>query len=151
MAELNALRHGHCKDGRESETYRSWKAMRRRCGATVGKNYANYAGKGISVCASWESFDAFLEDMGTRPEGATIERIDGSLGYSKQNCRWATRLDQNRNRSNNVLTENAANEIYRRAWSGESHRLIAADFGCSIPLVSNIKTGRVWRDVTISD
>lgn len=64
--------------------------MRQRCANPNGDKWRWYGGRGISVCAEWASFDAFLRDMGERPEGHTLDRIDPDAGYSRANCRWAT-------------------------------------------------------------
>lgn len=79
-------------------TYISWQAMRRRC-----TQKAEYASRGIKVCGRWASFDNFLSDMGERPEGKTIDRIDNNSGYEPSNCRWATPQAQARNRRDNRL------------------------------------------------
>lgn len=90
------LRHGHAVP--RSPTYRSWRAMMRRCREPGHMKYPSYGGRGIEVCARWRDFAAFLADMGERPEGCTIDRIDGSRGYELGNCRWATAAEQRRNR-----------------------------------------------------
>jgi len=87
-------------------TYRSWESLRRRCLNANDPEYPNYGARGIFVCERWlNDFDAFVEDMGPRPEGTSIERIDVNGNYDKQNCVWATPKQQGRNRRNNVFIE----------------------------------------------
>lgn len=69
-----------------------------RCTRTTHKNYADYGGRGITVCDRWRRFENFLADMGERPDGLTLERVDNDLGYGPLNCVWATRKDQANNR-----------------------------------------------------
>lgn len=85
--------HGH-GGTHSSPTYESWAAMLSRT-----RNRADYMH--VSVDPSWRSFERFLADMGERPPGTTIDRIDGARGYKKSNCRWATYKEQARNRTNN--------------------------------------------------
>ena len=80
------------------ETYSSFVNMHIRCKYEYHKFYKNYGGRGITVCKRWRSFKNFFSDMGERPEGTTIDRIDNNKGYSKDNCQWATPLDQRHNR-----------------------------------------------------
>lgn len=73
--------------------------MRRRCYARHRREYKNYGGRGIAVCDEWrDSFDNFLRDMGLRPEGMTLERINNDGPYNKENCKWATVAEQNANK-----------------------------------------------------
>ena len=105
---------GHCKKERDRErykahglsgsrTYESWAHMRQRCTNPNHKSYRYYGGRGITVCDRWlRSFENFYTDMGERPEGTSLDRIDNSKGYEPGNCRWATPIEQGRNRRNNV-------------------------------------------------
>lgn len=82
-----------------SSSYRSWDAMIQRCYDKKVPHYERYGGRGISVCDRWRnSFLIFLEDMGTRPEGKTLDRIDNSGNYEPANCKWSTMKEQNNNR-----------------------------------------------------
>lgn len=90
--------HGQSSMRHRTGTYKSWLAMRNRCNNPKNADYAYYGGRGITVCERWNSFVLFLKDMGERPKGTSIDRINNSLGYSPDNCRWATAQMQNSNR-----------------------------------------------------
>jgi hypothetical protein len=81
-----------------SPTYETWATMKQRCGNPKARAYADYGGRGIKVCDEWQKFDVFFYDMGVRPDGMSIDRIDPNKGYAKDNCRWATPKQQARNK-----------------------------------------------------
>ena len=89
-----------------TQEYQVWKAMIRRCENKNVVEYKDYGGRGIGVCPQWRnSFEKFIEDMGERPAGRTIERKNNDGNYELDNCRWATKRDQaNNTRANRVLT-----------------------------------------------
>jgi hypothetical protein len=103
---LNALRHGHCLGGVKSPEYTSWANMISRVRSIRHSQKRRYMDRGISVCDRWLKFEHFLADMGPRPLGMTIDRINNDGNYEPGNCRWATRLQQayNRNTSPTVGT-----------------------------------------------
>lgn len=89
----------------KSETllYGVWEQIKSRCYNPNNPRYIRYGGRGITVCDRWrDSFDNFLADMGGRPKGLTIERVDNDKGYSLDNCIWATCQEQSLNKSNNI-------------------------------------------------
>lgn len=96
---MSALRHGHTAHGSVSPTYRSWLAMRQRCANPNHISYPRYGGRGITVCERWSSsFDAFLEDMGVRPPGTSLDRVDNNGIYEPGNCKWSDLSEQASNR-----------------------------------------------------
>lgn len=99
------LTHGH----RHHPLYKTWNNIIHRCHDEKRKDYKYYGQKGIFACDEWRfgvdgmhPFLVFLRDMGEKPEGATVDRIDNSLGYSKDNCKWSSMSEQSRNTGKNV-------------------------------------------------
>lgn len=97
--------HGHScsNNGGPSPTFLSWQAMRSRCNNVNSKKYPRYGGRGIKVCQEWnDSFEAFLKDMGERPKGSTLDRVDVDGDYCLENCRWADKETQAKNRDTSL-------------------------------------------------
>lgn len=93
--------------------------MRQRCTNKNNPSYINYGGRDIKICSEWDSFDQFIRDMGDRPKGTTIDRIDNNGSYCKENCKWSTIREQNRNSRQCLLTEDIVKRI--RKESRNSH------------------------------
>ena len=115
LRKTHAVTHG--KNG--TPTYRSWHKMLSRCRNTAVHNYANYGGRGIGYDPRWEQFEEFLFDMGERPLGTTLDRINPDGDYCKNNCRWATPKEQQRNRRCIVMYQYAGRQQCLAAWAEE--------------------------------
>lgn len=101
--EVGRVKHGLAS----SPIYHIYSGIKQRCLNSKNVRWDNYGGRGIEICDRWrDSFENFLEDMGDRPSNKhSIDRINNSLGYFKENCRWATLQEQGRNKRNNCLLE----------------------------------------------
>ena len=108
-------RHGRTTGN--DRTYRSWAGIIQRCTNPNDKRWHDYGGRGIAVCERWREFLNFLADMGERPEGKSIDRINNNLGYSPENCRWATPLEQQNNMSTNVIVTHDGKTKTVREWA----------------------------------
>lgn len=122
-------KHLHARGGVGTPTYQTWLHMRQRCLNTGDDAFENYGGRGVTICPEWSDFSVFLCDMGPRPEGKTIDRIDNSAGYSKDNCRWASSKQQLRNKRNNHLVFWANREMTLAEaieGSGLTHQVVTS-------------------------
>lgn len=98
--------------------YRIWRTMKARCLNEKNANYSRYGGRGIKVCDRWlESFENFLADMGEKPEGLSLDRIDVDGDYTPKNCRWATVGEQATNRRNNRYVEFDGKKLTISEWA----------------------------------
>ena len=158
-------KHGHCKDGSSSRTYRIWAGIRNRC-SKAGS--ARYIDNGITVCERWGSFENFLTDVGEIPSDMSLDRIDNSKGYKPGNVRLATMKEQGRNRSSNriitidgvskTLTEwcgihgVAISTVYSRigmGWPETDWFLPAQNYNRDTPTgsLSRTRAYRVWHGI----
>lgn len=99
------IKHGMTRiNGVSTPTYVSWQRMKNRCLNPAAIDYPRYGGRGIVICDRWlHSFENFLADMGLRPDGLQLDRIDNEGNYEPTNCRWISKRGNARNRSSNVL------------------------------------------------
>ena len=104
----------------DKQTYNSWASMKRRCDYPKYHSYNLYGGRGITYDKKWTYFEGFFEDMGRGGPGKTLERIDTNKNYTKENCKWATRLEQGNNKRNNhVVTFNGKSQTIM-GWQRET-------------------------------
>lgn len=129
-----------------SATYRTWKDMRQRCMNSKNSDWKNYGGRGVSVCKEWDDFAVFLADMGERPQGMTLDRIDVNLGYSKENCRWADAKTQANNKTSNHVITLLGRSQTLQAWAEETgikRETIAARVRAGMPDEKILHRGRL--------
>ena len=110
---------GHNRTHGKSFTpvYAIWKQMRARCNNPTNDRYHRYGGRGIRVCRRWDSFEAFEQDMGPRPEGYTLERKHNDRNYTPSNCHWAPHSAQFRNRSTTRMLTDGVTTMCVTDWA----------------------------------
>ena len=116
--------------------YKTWETMKERCHNPNRPSYKWYGARGITVCLRWHDFANFYEDMHPRPDGAQLDRIDGAKGYSKENCRWATPLENILNKDATVYVEYQGVKMHLREaerQSGVSRRTIRRRMKAGLP------------------
>ena len=109
--------HGHARHKTSTPTYSTWKSMKRRCIDPKYSSFQFYGARGISLCERWMDFENFLADMGERPEGTTLDRIDNKGHYDPNNCRWADRVTQARNTKRNRIIVYNGESMCLQAWA----------------------------------
>jgi hypothetical protein len=119
--------------------YRAWQAMKARCTNPMSRHFVDYGGRGITVCSEWlHSFEAFFAAMGEKPSGAhTLDRIDVNGPYSPDNCRWATNLEQQRNRRDNRYITHKGKTMCVSEWAeaiGLSRQTVLSRLRKNLPL-----------------
>lgn len=134
VVDIRALRSGNTKScgcwqrqsasqtntthGRvNTATYHSWTNMLQRCTNPNNPWFPDYGGRGIMVCAQWRKFENFLADMGERPPGRTLEREDNNGNYEANNCRWASSLEQGRNKRNSRWVTYRGETLILAEWA----------------------------------
>lgn len=142
MGEANRT-HGYSR----TPTYTSWCDAKKRCYSPQNKRFAEYGGRGIGMCNSWRtSFDSFLQDMGERPKGMTLERLDVDKGYEPGNCIWATPAQQAQNTRANVATWESVRVMRKRRAEGVTYTQLVREFGMSYNNVRLICRGETWKE-----
>jgi hypothetical protein len=135
-------KHGHCTKALQSPTHLSWTAMINRCDNPKNASYPRYGGRGIGVAYAWRTFDAFLADMGERPPGTSLDRIDSDGDYEPGNCRWATAKQQAANRSSSKLEPHEAAQVSWLVASGYQVAEVASFFGISAKYAKHLASER---------
>lgn len=149
-AVLRAGRATHCGCRRGipassvGSTKDAWYNMTKRCGDPTHRQYKDYGGRGIRVTKRWMLFENFLSDMGVRPEGLSLERVDNNKGYCKGNCKWATASEQVRNTRLTRLSIDIARQVRTSPLRPKD---AAKEFGITPLWVWKIRTHRVWKEL----
>lgn len=136
---------------RNTLLYKMWSMMVDRCHNPRNQSYERYGGRGITVCDRWRKFINFYEDMGEKPGGMQLDRIDNNKGYFKENCRWTTSQQNNRNRRDSLFVEFRGNNIllkelaeqynmpYKTVFARISYYGMTPEEAITIPIVANGK------------
>lgn len=128
------------------ELYSTWRNMLSRCYNPKDHRYKSYGAMGIDVCERWHDINNFIADMGTRPTGLSIDRIDFTKGYSPENCRWADDLTQGRNRRYAKLNLESAKKIRKLKAAGKKRQELADMFGVSVSTIKKVLADAYWKE-----
>jgi hypothetical protein len=145
-----STRHGYRRKNSTHPLYIKWEHMHQRCRDKNHTSYANYGGRGISVCSEWMTFQGFMGWSGFSEwkPGMQIDRIDTNGNYEPQNCRWVTVQENSQNRTTTVLSPLAVRTIRKLYETKEmTQREIGETMNCSQALVSNVVRGLMWSNV----
>jgi len=102
-----------------TKIYMSWSNMKNRCLNKNHPKFKNYGYRGITICSEWTKFENFYKDIGERPVGKTLDRIDNNGNYNKENCKWSTNKEQSNNRRDNHLIAYEGKTQNMKQWSEE--------------------------------
>lgn len=144
---LKAIAHTIHNKSKTAE-YASWNAMIARCYNQNTKGFNRYGGRGIKVCSRWKEFELFLLDMGLKPKGHSIDRINNNGNYEPENCKWATTTEQARHRKGVVLDEDSVSAIKTMLKYLVPRKVIATKLDVSVSAVSHIAQNNRWADIS---
>lgn len=139
------VKHGHTRKNDSTGTYNTWHNMKHRCTERRGKRYKSHGERGIRVCERWQTFENFLADMGERPLGTSIDRINNDRDYEPGNCRWADSVTQGRNRRNVFLTMELAERVRSARADGATLRQAGATVGITARYAGQICHNDCWK------
>lgn len=132
----------------KTPTWNAWINIKQRCLNPNNSGYKYYGGRGIKICHNWrKSFPSFLRDMGERPSKKhSIERINNNRGYSKTNCKWATRFEQARNKRNTIFKKTDIVIIKRLYELGVNSLILSSAYKCHSSTIRYIISQKLWRN-----
>jgi len=143
------VRHGFSRH----LSYRTWQCMMARCYNSKNISYKSHGARGIKVCNRWHKIENFIEDMGERPKGLSLDRIDNNGDYAPLNCRWATAAQQVRNRRDNILSDKKVKEIRaeNKLFSNRKERAdfvkeLSKKYNISIHKCNAVLNNTIWKD-----